>query len=121
MRTIFMEPGGIVGLVIAIIVLVGLAVSGIKIVKQTEKLVIERVGKFHSILDPGVHWIWPFFDRVALRVVMKEQIRDFDPQPVSRARNRKGAFGQDILLRRRIPGRKVPGAGDLLICKVFGV
>ena len=82
MRTIFMEPGGIVGLVIAIIVLVGLAVSGIKIVKQTEKLVIERVGKFHSILDPGVHWIWPFFDRVALRVVMKEQIRDFDPQPV---------------------------------------
>ncbi|MBR4237064.1 SPFH/Band 7/PHB domain protein [bacterium] len=77
-----MEPGGIVGLVIAIIVLVGLAVSGIKIVKQTEKLVIERVGKFHSILDPGVHWIWPFFDRVALRVVMKEQIRDFDPQPV---------------------------------------
>ena len=82
MRTIFMEPGGIVGLVIAIIVLVGLAVSGIKIVKQTEKLVIERVGKFHSILDPGVHWIWTFFDRVALRVVMKEQIRDFDPQPV---------------------------------------
>ncbi|MBP5342881.1 SPFH/Band 7/PHB domain protein [bacterium] len=77
-----MSPGGIVGLVIAIVVVVGLALSGIKVVKQTEKYVIERVGKFHSILDPGVHWIWPFFDRVALRVVMKEQIRDFDPQPV---------------------------------------
>lgn len=83
MNTIFaMSPGGIVGLVIAIVVVVGLALSGIKVVKQTEKYVIERVGKFHSILDPGVHWIWPFFDRVALRVVMKEQIRDFDPQPV---------------------------------------
>ena len=77
-----MEPGAIVGLVLAIVVVVGLAISGIKIVKQTEKYVIERVGKYHTILDPGVHWIWPFFDRVALRVVLKEQIRDFDPQPV---------------------------------------
>ena len=82
MNIIFMETGQILVLVIAILVLVGLAISGIKIVKQTEKYVIERVGKFHTILDPGVHWIWPFFDRVALRVVMKEQIRDFDPQPV---------------------------------------
>ena len=82
MNIIFMETGQVLVLVIAILVLVGLAISGIKIVKQTEKYVIERVGKFHTILDPGVHWIWPFFDRVALRVVMKEQIRDFDPQPV---------------------------------------
>ena len=77
-----MDVFGIVMLVIAIIVLVAIFASCIKVVKQTEKYVIERLGKFQSILDPGVHIIFPFVDKVALRVVMKEQIRDFDPQPV---------------------------------------
>ncbi len=77
-----MGPFGYVAIAVVIFILIIIAASSIKVVKQTEKIVIERLGKFQSILDPGVHWIVPFFDKVALRVVMKEQIRDFDPQPV---------------------------------------
>ncbi len=77
-----MGPLGVVLIVIAAIILIVLVASCIKVVKQTEKFVIERLGRFQTILDPGVHFILPFFDKVALRVVMKEQIRDFDPQPV---------------------------------------
>ena len=77
-----MGPLGIVLIVIAVIVVIVLFASCVKVVKQTEKFVIERLGKFQNILDPGIHLIAPFVDKVALRVVMKEQIRDFDPQPV---------------------------------------
>ena len=76
------STGGIVGIAIAAFILLIIFFSSIKVVKQTEKLVIERLGKFQTILDPGVHLILPFFDKIGLRVIMKEQIRDFDPQDV---------------------------------------
>jgi len=77
-----MNSGSIVVAIIAAFIIVAILVTSIKVVKQTEKFVIERLGKFHTILDPGLHFVTPFIDRVAFRVVMKEQIRDFAPQPV---------------------------------------
>jgi len=77
-----MGPLGIIAIVFVGIIVIVIAASSIKVVKQTEKYVIERLGKFQTILDPGFNLIVPFLDKVALRVVMKEQIRDFDPQPV---------------------------------------
>ena len=76
------SAGGIVAIVIAIVIVIAIFASSIKIVKQTEKFIIERLGKYLSTLSPGMHLILPFFDRVALKVSMKEQVRDFDPQPV---------------------------------------
>ncbi|MCB9499125.1 MAG: SPFH/Band 7/PHB domain protein [Erysipelotrichaceae bacterium] len=70
----------VIGVVILILLIV--FVSNLRVVKQTDKYVIERVGKFHRILEPGIHMLLPFFDRVSQIVSMKEQVKDFDPQPV---------------------------------------
>ena len=76
--------------VVAIIVIVVLAVvafiilgMSIKVVRQSTALVIERLGKFHRVLDTGIHFILPFFDRKAGgEISLKEQVQDFKPQPV---------------------------------------
>jgi len=56
------ETGVLIFLVIAVFVIV-LAVMGIKIVRQSETMVIERLGKFNRVLDSGVNIIWPIVDR----------------------------------------------------------
>jgi regulator of protease activity HflC (stomatin/prohibitin superfamily) len=70
----------VIGVVILILLIV--LISNIRVVKQTDKYVVERVGKFNRILEPGIHMMLPFFDRIAQVVSMKEQVKDFDPQPV---------------------------------------
>lgn len=67
--------------VIVFIVLIILLCS-LKIVNQTDKYVIERLGKYLSTWDTGIHFLAPFVDRIQKRVSMKEQIYDFPPQPV---------------------------------------
>lgn len=67
----------VVGAVILIIL-----ISSIRIVRQTEKYIVERLGGFHKIWDVGIHMLLPFFDRVAYKISMKEQVRDYEPQEV---------------------------------------
>lgn len=67
--------------VIVFIVLIILLCS-LKIVNQTDKYVIERLGKYLSTWDTGIHFLAPFVDRIQKRVSMKEQIYDFPPQPI---------------------------------------
>lgn len=67
--------------VIVFIVLIILLCS-LKIVNQTDKYVIERLGKYLRTWDTGIHFLVPFVDRIQKRVSMKEQIYDFPPQPV---------------------------------------
>ena len=67
--------------IIAVIILLYL-ISRIKIVRQTNKYVVERLGAFHTTWSVGIHFLWPFFDKVSYIVTMKEQVKDFDPQPV---------------------------------------
>ena len=74
--------GAIIASVIIVVVLFLIFISSVRVVKQTEKVIIERLGKYRTTWDPGLKFLLPFFDRVATRVTMKEQIRDFDPQPV---------------------------------------
>src|SRR4051812_36618104 len=57
-----------------------LAVESIKVVPQQQAWVIERFGKFHSVLEPGLNGIWPFFDRVAYRHSLKEVPLDVPEQ-----------------------------------------
>lgn len=91
-----------VAIIIAVIlgILLILIVRGIKIVPQTQAFIIERLGKYYKTWGTGVHFLWPFIDRVATdpnasyssgkltsprvigKVNLKEQVIDFDPQPV---------------------------------------
>ena len=68
-------------LVIAIVVLLILS-SCIRIVPQAQALVVERLGAYLETWSVGVHFKVPFIDRVAKRIILKEQVVDFAPQPV---------------------------------------
>jgi len=68
--------------VIGVVVLVVLyAALGLKIVKQHEQGLVERFGKYRETLDPGLHLIVPFIDRIR-RVDMREIVVDVPPQEV---------------------------------------
>ena len=70
-------------IVVAFIVLVLiLLASCIKIVPQAHALVIERLGAYQGTWGVGLHFKVPFLDRIAKRVILKEQVVDFAPQPV---------------------------------------
>jgi regulator of protease activity HflC (stomatin/prohibitin superfamily) len=57
-----------------------LAIESIKVVPQQQAWVVERFGKFHSVLEPGLNGIWPFFDRVAYKHSLKEVPLDVSEQ-----------------------------------------
>ena len=69
-------------LIIAVVVII-IAIASLKIVRQSTAVVVERLGKFHRLLNTGVHLIIPFFDRcVGYPISLKERVADFAPQPV---------------------------------------
>ena len=75
----------IVGMIIVFILLfliLGIVISCIKIVPQSNCYVVERLGVYHATWETGLHFKLPFFDRVAKKVSLKEQVVDFKPQPV---------------------------------------
>ena len=71
-------------IVLGILVLLALIViiSNIFVVQQSRAYVIERLGAFHCVQGVGLHGKWPFIDRIARRVSLKEQVLDYPPQPV---------------------------------------
>ena len=74
-------PGTIAIVILVILVLV-VIVSCINIVQQSKAYVVERLGAFHSVWGVGLHFKLPFIERVVKKVSLKEQLADFDPQPV---------------------------------------
>lgn len=70
-----------VGIIILIIALVTLLKS-VTTVRQYEKGIVERFGKYKEILDPGLRFIVPFVDNIAQRVDMRETVIDIEPQEV---------------------------------------
>ena len=66
---------------ILVIILV-IAITSIKVVRQYEVYIIERLGKFHKIADAGLTIIIPFVDRVRSVVSLKQQTMDVPPQGV---------------------------------------
>lgn len=71
----------ILGLVLLFIVLLGVLTS-IKIVNTGSIYVVERLGQFHRLLEPGWHFVIPFIDFVRRKVSTKQQILDIEPQSV---------------------------------------
>lgn len=73
---------GTVLLIIAVILLLIVIASCIRIVPQAHAMIIERLGMYKETWGTGLHFKIPFVDRIAKRVNLKEQVVDFAPQPV---------------------------------------
>ena len=69
-------------LIIVLIIAVILLCSSLRVVRQANAYVIERLGTYASTWGVGLHMMVPIIDKVARRVSLKEQVADFPPQPV---------------------------------------
>lgn len=70
-------------LIIVLVLVAIILISCIKVVPHTESYVIERLGKFHDIWEPGLHFLLPFgIDKVVARATTKEKVLDTPPQSV---------------------------------------
>ena len=74
--------GPLIAVAVLNVVILLILVSCIKIVPQATAMVVERLGGYLGTWSVGVHFKVPFIDRVAKRVILKEQVVDFAPQPV---------------------------------------
>lgn len=81
MLSAFMTIGSVAAIIFILLLLILLA-SCVKIVPQAHAYVVERLGGYQATWSVGVHLKMPFIDRVARRVILKEQVADFEPQPV---------------------------------------
>jgi regulator of protease activity HflC (stomatin/prohibitin superfamily) len=75
-----MVGGIILGVIVLFVIL--LLLSSIRIVRQAEVYLVERLGKFHRELDSGIHILLPFIERISAKKNLREQVVDFPPQPV---------------------------------------
>ena len=68
--------------IILLVIVVVIVLPNVKIVPQSKAYVIERLGSYLTTWHNGLHFKIPFIDRIANVVLLKEMVRDFDPQPV---------------------------------------
>lgn len=69
----------IISLLVLIVILI---ILNVRIVSQSEAAVIERLGAYNNTWQVGIHVKFPFIDRIANKVSLKEKVLDFQPQPV---------------------------------------
>ncbi len=74
--------GGVYFVLVVLILVIILLASCVKIVPQAHAYVVERLGAYQQTWPVGIHFKLPIVDKVAKRVVLKEQVVDFAPQPV---------------------------------------
>jgi len=84
-----LDPGAFLGqifviVLLAIVVIFVLVIlfRSIRIIPQASAGVVERLGKYHKTLNPGLNILVPFIDRVRPLIDMREQVVSFPPQPV---------------------------------------
>src|SRR6478609_1585495 len=79
------SPGTILAYVVLALVLIFVIVAlakAVRIVPQAVALIVERLGRYSRTLEPGLHLLVPFIDRVRASVDLREQVVSFPPQPV---------------------------------------
>ena len=74
--------GTIIVLALLILVIVVVLVRCIRIVQQSKAYIVERLGAYKTTWNVGLHFKMPFIERIAKVVSLKEQVADFQPQPV---------------------------------------
>jgi len=66
----------VIGVVLAIVVLIAIART-VRIVSQATAGIVERLGRYHRTLDPGLHFLFPFVDQLRTTVDLREQVVAF--------------------------------------------
>ena len=74
--------GAVIGIIILLVIVVWVLMSCIRIVPQAHAYVVERLGAYQGTWSVGMHFKTPFIDKIAKKVLLKEQVVDFAPQPV---------------------------------------
>ncbi|HRZ98564.1 MAG TPA: SPFH domain-containing protein [Paludibacter sp.] len=97
-----------------IYLIVGIAVVflfliGIKIVRPTERGLIERLGKYHAYANPGFHWVIPIIDRIFI-VNVTEQMVDAEPQEIITNDNLNASVDAQVYFRVKSDEESVKGA-----------
>lgn len=69
------------GVIILVIILL-IVIKSLVIVPQASAYIVEELGKYKATLSAGLNLMIPFIDRVVKKVSLKEQVADFEPQPV---------------------------------------
>lgn len=83
--------------------------AGVKIVRPTHKGLIERLGKYKKIAEPGFHWIIPFVDRIFL-VNITEQMVDAEPQEIITNDNLNASVDAQVYFRVKSDEESVKGS-----------
>ncbi|WP_157248756.1 SPFH domain-containing protein [Nonomuraea typhae] len=69
--------------ILAVVLLVGVALwRTVRIIPQATAAIVERLGRYHRTLDPGLNLVVPFIDRIKEVIDLREQVVSFPPQPV---------------------------------------
>ena len=68
--------------ILIVILILAVIAANVRVVQQSKAVVVERLGAFHAVWGVGLHLKLPFIERIAKTVSLKEQVVDFDPQPV---------------------------------------
>ena len=79
------SPGTILAYVVLALILIFVIVAlvkAVRIVPQAVAIIVERLGRYSRTLEPGLHLLVPFIDRVRASVDLREQVVSFPPQPV---------------------------------------
>ena len=74
--------GAFIAFLALIVIVLIILVSCIKIVPQAHAIVVERLGGYLATWGVGLHFKVPFIDHIAKKIILKEQVVDFPPQPV---------------------------------------
>ena len=68
--------------IVFLALLILLVATSIRVVPQANAYVVEKFGAYHKTLGTGIHFVFPFVFRISKKISLKEQVVDFDPQPV---------------------------------------
>jgi regulator of protease activity HflC (stomatin/prohibitin superfamily) len=76
-----MSAGAIIGIIFAVLAIILLA-KAVTTIRQYERGIVERLGRYKETWEPGLRILIPFIDRLSTRVDMREMVLDIEPQPV---------------------------------------
>jgi regulator of protease activity HflC (stomatin/prohibitin superfamily) len=96
-------------LYIIIILVVLVFLSGIRIIRPTQRGLIERLGKYHKYANPGFHWIMPVIERIFL-VNVTEQMVNADPQEIITNDNLNASVDAQVYFRVKSDEESVKGS-----------
>ena len=77
--TLLITGGAVVGIIFGVLFALAIiaVASGVRVVRQSTAIIVERLGKYHKTLDTGVHILIPFIDKASKPVSLKEIVADF--------------------------------------------